>query len=34
MLRVARTYLRPNQARIALLGPFRGRRKVEALLAA
>lgn len=34
MLRAARTYLRPDQARIALLGPFRGRRRVEALLAA
>ena len=34
MLRVARIYLRPDLARIALLGPFRGRRRVEALLAA
>jgi predicted Zn-dependent peptidase len=34
MLRVARTYLRPDLARIALLGPFRSRRRVEALLAA
>ncbi len=34
MLRVARTYLRPDLARIVLLGPFRGRRRVEALLAA
>jgi predicted Zn-dependent peptidase len=34
LLRVARRYLRPNLARIVLLGPFRGRRKVEALLAA
>jgi predicted Zn-dependent peptidase len=32
--RVARTYLRPELARIVLLGPFRGRRQVEALLAA
>jgi predicted Zn-dependent peptidase len=34
LLRVARAYLRPNLARIVLLGPFRGRRRVEALLAA
>ncbi len=34
MLRAARTYLRPNLARIAMLGPFRGRRQVEALIAA
>jgi predicted Zn-dependent peptidase len=34
LLRVARRYLRPNLARVVLLGPFRGRRKVEALLAA
>jgi predicted Zn-dependent peptidase len=34
LLRVARTYLRPDLARIALLGPFRSRRRVEALLAA
>ena len=34
LLRVARRYLRPDQARIVLLGPFRGRRRVEALLAA
>jgi predicted Zn-dependent peptidase len=34
MLRAARTYLRPDLARIVLLGPFRGRRRVEALLAA
>jgi hypothetical protein len=31
---VARAYLRPDLARIALLGPFRSRRRVEALLAA
>jgi predicted Zn-dependent peptidase len=34
LLRVARAYLRPDLARIALLGPFRSRRRVEALLAA
>jgi predicted Zn-dependent peptidase len=34
LLRVARAYLRPELARIVLLGPFRGRRRVEALLAA
>jgi predicted Zn-dependent peptidase len=34
LLRVARAYLRPSLARIVLLGPFRGRRRVEALLAA
>jgi predicted Zn-dependent peptidase len=34
MLRVARTYLRPDLARIVLLGPFRGRRRFEAQLAA
>ena len=34
LLRVARRYLRPEMARVVLLGPFRGRRKVEALLAA
>ncbi|MGH2463289.1 MAG: M16 family metallopeptidase [Candidatus Limnocylindria bacterium] len=34
LLRVARTYLRPSLARVVLLGPFRGRRGVEALLAA
>lgn len=34
VLRVARAYLRPDLARIVLLGPFRGRRRVEALLAA
>jgi predicted Zn-dependent peptidase len=34
LLRVARVYLRPSLARIVLLGPFRGRRRVEALLAA
>jgi predicted Zn-dependent peptidase len=34
MLRAARIYLRPDLARIVLLGPFRGRRRVEALLAA
>jgi predicted Zn-dependent peptidase len=34
LLRVARAYLRPDLARIVLLGPFRGRRQVEALLAA
>jgi predicted Zn-dependent peptidase len=34
LLRVARAYLRPDLARIALLGPFRSRRRVEALIAA
>lgn len=34
LLRVARRYLRPDLARVVLLGPFRGRRRVEALLAA
>lgn len=34
LLRVARRYLRPDFARVVLLGPFRGRRRVEALLAA
>jgi predicted Zn-dependent peptidase len=34
MLNAARTYLRPDLARIVLLGPFRSRRQVEALLAA
>jgi len=34
LLRVARAYFRPDLARIVLLGPFRGRRRVEALLAA
>jgi predicted Zn-dependent peptidase len=34
LLRVAREYLRPDLARIALLGPFRSRRRVEALIAA
>ncbi len=34
LLRVARRYLRPEMARVVLLGPFRGRRRVEALLAA
>jgi predicted Zn-dependent peptidase len=34
LLRVARAYLRPDLARIALLGPFRSRRRVEAMLAA
>jgi predicted Zn-dependent peptidase len=34
LLRVARAYLSPDLARIVLLGPFRGRRQVEALLAA
>lgn len=34
LLRVARAYLRPDLARIVLLGPFRGRRRVEGLLAA
>ncbi len=34
MLRAAQRYLRPDLARIVLLGPFRSRRRVEALLAA
>ena len=34
LLRVARRYLRPEMARVVLLGPFRSRRRVEALLAA
>jgi predicted Zn-dependent peptidase len=34
LLHAARAYLRPDLARIALLGPFRSRRRVEAMLAA
>ncbi len=34
LLRVARRYMAPNQARVALLGPFRGAARVERILAA
>jgi hypothetical protein len=32
LLRVARQYVRPDQARLAVLGPFRGRARFERLL--
>ena len=34
LLRVARRFVRPSQARMAVLGPFRGARRFERLLAA
>lgn len=34
ILRVARRYMAPSQARVALLGPFRGSARVERILAA
>ena len=33
VLRVAQRYVAPDQARLAVLGPFRGRRRFERVLA-